>query len=361
MRSIKQVIDKRLQDIASVTYKGIKRVKKHPEEFYLRMACKAIKSNKMDAAFKLSPIKVNAFYRAELNQQFESFAIVVQGPIRVEDDFTIESVKYYRTLYPKAGIIVSTWNDENPEILKRLRAAGADVLLCEKPSFGGHLNINYQLKNSREGILEAHKKGFQYIAKTRTDQRISKPFIFEYMINLLKQYPSGAPQKQKQRLVTLSMNYGNMFYPYFMSDFFYFGTADEMVRLFSIPTDDRKPFKMASGSSKREYAKYAYAPEVFIMKSYMKSLGCSGDCTIKDYWEGISKYLICVDMKTLDIYWPKYEGKYRLHEFYGDYFEYDSDETLKTYNMDFVNWLNLYSGSLQYKPQYEKYADVIFK
>lgn len=230
MRGIKKAIDAGLQGFASAVYKGIKRVKKHPEEFYLHTACKAIKSNKMDAAFKLIPIKADAFYRAELNLQIESFAIVMQGPIRVEDDFTMETVKYYRTLYPKAGIIVSTWNDENPEVLKKIKAAGADVLLCEKPSSGGHLNINYQLKNSREGILDAQKKGFQYIAKTRTDQRISRPFIFEYMINLLKQYPSGEPQKQKQRLVTLSMNYGNMFYPYFMSDFFYFGTADEMVR-----------------------------------------------------------------------------------------------------------------------------------
>ena len=82
---------------------------------------------------------------------------------------------------------------------------------------------------------------------------------------------------------------------------------------------------------------------------------------IKDYWEGVSKYLICVDMNTLDIYWPKYEGKYRLHEFYGAYFEYDSVEKVKTANFDFVNWLNLYSETLKYDPVYEKYADEIFK
>lgn len=361
MRSIKRKIDTGLQGFFSAAYKGIKKIKKHPEEFYLRTACKSTKSNKTDAAFRLIPINADAFHRAGLDLRPDSFAIVMQGPIRVEDDFTIETVKYYRNFYPKAEIIVSTWSDENAKTLERVRLAGADVLLCEKPSSGGHLNINYQLKNSREGIFKAKERGVQYIAKTRTDQRISKPFIFEYMINLLKQYPSREPEKQNQRLVALSMNYGNMFYPYFMSDFFYFGTADEMSRLFSISADDRKPFKMPHESSKREYAKYAYAPEVFIMKNYMKSLGCSGDCTVKDYWEGILKYLVCVDMKTLDIYWPKYEGKYRLHEFYGDYFEDDSDEKLKTYNMDFVNWLNLYSGTLQYKPEYEKYADVIFK
>ena len=57
----------------------------------------------------------------------------------------------------------------------------------------------------------------------------------------------------------------------------------------------------------------------------------------------------------------KYEDRYRMHHYYGNYFEDDSREKLKTENFDFENWINLYSGILQYRPEYEKYADVIFK
>lgn len=361
MDNVKRTINSILRTMVSFPYSIIKTLKKHPEEFYLSAACKTAKSKEMEASFRLIPISSKIFCHAELTLCSDSFAIVMQGPIRAEDDFTVETVKYYKKLYPNAGIIVSTWNDEKTETVEKVQAAGARVILCEKPITGGHLNINYQLKSSSEGIKEACHKGYRYIAKTRTDQRITRPYIFEHLINLIHQYPSGEQAKQKQRLVSLSMNYGNMFFPYFMSDFFYFGTAEEMSRLFSFPLDDRPPFHMPSNSSKREYSDRSYAPEVFIMKNYLKALGCSGDGTIKDYWEGVSKYLICVDMKMLDIYWPKYENKYLLHEFYGDYFERDSQSKLMTVNFDFINWLNLYSGSLQYVPKYEQYADVIFK
>lgn len=361
MGRIKSTVDSILESLVAATYVPIKVLKKHPEDFYLHTACKAAKSNHMDTAFRMIPVESGLFCRADVELKTDSFAIIMQGPIRTEDNFTVETVKYYRGIYPNAGIIVSTWTDEKVELVDKVKAAGADVLLCEKPESGGHLNINYQLKNSGEGIREAARRGYHYIAKTRTDQRILKPYVFEYLISLIKQYPSSTPEKQNQRLVVLSMNYGNMFFPYFMSDFFYFGTAVEMMQLFSITKDDRKSFQMPPKSTRREYSQKAYAPEVYIMKNYLTTLGCSGDSSIKDYWEGVSKYLLCIDMKTLDLYWPKYEGKYRLHEYYGDYFEYDSNETVKTYNMDFVNWMNLYTGVMQYRSEYEKYADVVFK
>ena len=103
------------------------------------------------------------------------------------------------------------------------------------------------------------------------------------------------------------------------------------------------------------------APEVYIMKNYFQLLGCAGDDTIKDYWTGVKNNLICISMKDLDIVWPKYEERYRMHHYYGNYFEDDSRDKLKTENFDFENWINLYSGILQYRPEYEKYADVIFK
>ena len=170
-----------------------------------------------------------------------------------------------------------------------------------------------------------------------------------------------AEPKQKKRLVSLSMNYGNLFYPYFMSDFLYFGTVSDMLDLFSLPLDNRGKFDMPLESSKRAFSNAMYAPEVYIMKHYLMRCGCSGDGTVKDYWSAVKKYLICIDMKSVDLIWPKYEGKYCINTFYGDYFSDDDEKKLKTVNFDFINWLNLYSGTLKYKEEYEKLADIVFK
>ena len=244
MGIIKKSVDGILNDMVEFPFKLIKMVKKHPEDFFLYSACKAVSSTKLDAAFRIIPIEAETFKRAKLEFVSDSFAIVMQGPIRIEGNFTVETVKFYRKLYPNAGIIVSTWKDEDATTIMQIQCAGAEVLLCEKPLTGGHLNINYQLKNTGEGIRKAQKEGYHYIAKTRTDQRISKPYVFEYMINLMKQYPTVDSSKQEQRVICLSMNYGNMFFPYFMSDFFYFGTASDMGKLFECLEDNRKPFDL---------------------------------------------------------------------------------------------------------------------
>ena len=122
-----------------------------------------------------------------------------------------------------------------------------------------------------------------------------------------------------------------------------------------------KQTTIKKNATRRDFSRLMIAPEVYIMKNYFQLLGCAGDDTIKDYWTGVKNNLICISMKDLDIVWPKYEERYRMHHYYGNYFEDDSRDELKTENFDFENWINLYSGILQYRPEYEKYADVIFK
>lgn len=223
--------------------------------------------------------------------------------------------------------------------------------------------VNYQLVNSLGGIKKAAELGVEYIAKTRTDQKICRLHFLDYCKALLQNFPNQSDEsKENGRIVTLSMTYGNLFYPYLISDFFYFGKTSDMLKLFSIPLDTRERYvKIKKNATRREFSRLMIAPEVYIMKNYFQLLGCTGDDTIEDYWTGVKSNLICISRKDLDIVWPKYEYRYRMHHYYGNYFEDDSREKLKTENFDFENWINLYSGILQYRPEYEKYADVIFK
>lgn len=337
----------------------IRHLKKDSEYFILNEVSKVLSSKKYDVSFKILP-KIKDT-NLSLKYMVDNLAIVMQGPIRKEDNFTYNTVKYYRDIYPNAKVIVSTWIDEDANDMEKIQELGATIVLNEKPIDGGHLNDNFQIVSSLGGIKKARDLKVDYVAKTRTDQRLNKEGIFGYMIDLINIFEPDSESKQKKRLVSLSMNYGNLFYPYFMSDFLYFGTVSDMLDLFSLPLDNRGKFDMPLESSKRAFSNAMYAPEVYIMKHYLMRCGCSGDGTVKDYWSAVKKYLICIDMKSVDLIWPKYEGKYCINTFYGDYFSDDDEKKLKTVNFDFINWLNLYSGTLKYKEEYEKLADIVFK
>ena len=47
-----------------------------------------------------------------------------------------------------------------------------------------------------------------------------------------------------------------------------------------------------------------------------------------------------------------------VNQMQSEYISFDSDSQLKTENFGFVNWLNLYYGTLKYSKELEKYADA---
>lgn len=360
--SVKDILNKALKNSMQIPYCIIKKMKKDGTDFFMTEACRIAENDQYQLAYRKIPKKLDDVNMLDYPAS-ASYAIVMQGPIRIEEKFTLTTVAYYKKMYPSAYIIVSTWDDESKEAINQLKEMGAYIVLNTKPTCTGTLMVNYQLTNSLGGIKKAAKLGAKYVAKTRTDQRISRLHYLDYCRALIQNFPKEVVgQSETGRIVALSMPYGNLFYPYLISDFFYFGKTSGMLNLFSIPLDTRERYvKIKKNATKREFSKLMIAPEVYIMKNYFRTLGYVGDDTIKDYWMGVKNNLICISMKDLDIVWPKYEDRYRLHHYYGDFFENDSRDKLKTENFDFENWLNLYSGILQYRPEYERYADVIFK
>src|SRR3989338_8302443 len=69
-------------------------------------------------------------------------AIIIQGPIRREDNFTLETVKLYRQHYPAATVILSTWEDEDVSTFEPLRDGRFKIVLGKKPSYNGTGNVN---------------------------------------------------------------------------------------------------------------------------------------------------------------------------------------------------------------------------
>ena len=328
----------------------------------MRHVCMAVESENLYVAYYIKPKDTVEIPILDDLDQSHSFAIILQGPICTKDNMTLNSIRFYKKVYPYAVIIVSTWNDESEKELNKLAKQGALIVKNEKPSNSGILNINYQLVNSLAGVEKAKELGCTFAVKTRTDQRVCKPYIFDSMLSALKLFPGG--DYQKGRLVVLGECGGGMFIPFHSCDFLYLGYTDDLVHLFSAPLDKRNDDKdwreIGSLLTRRKNFEQMIAPEIYILKHYCSDvlrIQCEG--TVESYWYVVKNYLICYGMKDIDLMWNKYDLLYNLN-FYSSAYDGDRDssERLQTMCFDYFNWLNLYMGNIRYDKRYEKYADV---
>lgn len=275
------------------------------------------------------------------------------------------SVSFYRKTYPHAQIIVSTWNDEPTEILKEIAALGATVITSAKPTISGNMNVNLQLITSLAGVKKADELGCLYAVKTRTDQRVCKPFIFDIMISIIRN--CKGVKNQKGRLVTLGYPSGGMFIPYQTCDFLYLGYTEDLIRFFSAPLDERicnndiKVCKYGQKLTRHENSKFMHPPEIYMMKHYcMDVLGFSGEDSVKEYWHIVKDCLILFGMKDIDLMWDKYHCLYNLNYYSSAYFgDSDSPERLGTMCFDFFTWMRLCLGDLAYDEKYEYYGEYM--
>ena len=94
-------------------------------------------------------------YAGTENSDDAQCAIVIQGPIRHEKDFTLETVKLYGKHYPAATVILSTWEDENISAFESLGSEKFKVIRNKKPSNPGGSNINMQIVSTKAGVDKA--------------------------------------------------------------------------------------------------------------------------------------------------------------------------------------------------------------
>lgn len=293
---------------------------------------------------------------------YSDLAIVLQGQIDGCLNFLLETIAFYRNAYPDSKIIVSTWNTESNssiEVLKR--CDDCDVVLSEPPTDPGNLNVNLQTVNSLAGIRYAKSKGAKFICKTRTDQRLQRHDFLGTLIDYINRFPPADGLPCKGRVAALAMTYGNLFYPFLLSDFLYLGYSEDMEQVFSLPLDDRPLFDMPVGSTRREWSEAELAPEVRISKFYARSLGLASESSVKAYWSFLRDAVVCSDMQSAGLIWPKYPTRFLYEESQGLAFPNDDSEKLMTYNTDFHTWFSLYSGAIRYRRSFERFADVVFK
>lgn len=260
------------------------------------------------------------------NYDFRNTAIVIQGPIILKDNFTINTVKMYKQYYNNVKIIISSWKDTEREMVRRLEKEGAYVVLNEYPKFNGYGNINYQIASTVSGIKEAQKLGAHYIMKTRADQRLYNPCALALLM--------GAYQNGKIVMLGGIANscYARSFY---ISDFITFGSVDDMLILYGCDqssADDKKLLERNKKATKfNEFVKlvneaekncnaeipseYDDAPvryacaEIILAYNYFKQKHASDKhmSPKEAYDEFLRDDVVIVDADSLGFYWVKYD------------------------------------------------------
>lgn len=291
-------------------------------------------------------------------------AIILQGPLLLENHFTLNTVKLYHSLYPECKIIVSTWKNENEEEIKAIEEAGAVIVQGDLPEKTGLGNMNYQIVSTQRGIILAESLGAEYVLKTRTDQRLYKSNILDYFESLQKTFPVKG--KQKARIIVFQGTVGGvMFIPYFIADFLYYGSIADIRNMFDIELSDLNLAKedrlqwLKEIRSKNPTIHDYYnmtAPEIIIIKNYVsKYINSNMEDTVEEYWDFVRDFLITVSWDDIGMFWPKYE-RYNESKFYRISSRYDDTNIYYQYTWTFNNWLLLYTGAFKYDSSLEDYS-----
>ncbi len=264
-------------------------------------------------------------------------AIVIQGPIDKENDFTLETIKLYKKIFEDTLIILSILDYEDSDYVDKLRGENIHIVINKKPDHFGPFNINLQLLSSLYGIKKAKELGATHVLKTRADQRIYGTNAIEFLCNLERIFPLAQGYVQKERIISTN-TFTLKYRPYLISDMTVFGNIDDMLLYWGADLDIRAPFSIDDTLSGREITKLRIA-EIYIVTEFLKKLGHELRWTIQDYWQILADHFCIIDSQSIDLYWHKAtQHKFRENKF----INYDGENNMR--GLTFREWINLYSN-----------------
>lgn len=253
-----------------------------------------------------------------IKNNLKKVGIIIQGPLKLEDNFTYETIRYYKKIYKNCEIILSTWSDEENKELEKIEKLGINILKNKRPNKGDVQNLNYQVISTKAGIELAEKKGCYYLLKTRTDFRIYDTGVDKFLISLLETYPSNN-FKQNKRIIGIEL--GMRKYDPSFSDLFQFGTLEELKKMWDIELNkDGTSVKVYENISKETFYNYLKNidaikryneltyPEGYILKNYLKKLGIDIGENLENYYKVLKDNFIIIDTTMINLYWYKYSN-----------------------------------------------------
>lgn len=241
----------------------------------------------------------------KLNSGFNDVAIVLQGPICHQDDFTLNTIRFYRGLFPNIKIYLSTWNTEKFDFSPD--DEGFVLVRNPLPENPGPGNINCQILSTRYGLERAKLDGCRYAMKTRTDYRFLEWQIPEYYLSLLKTFPPHETGLHSRLIVPPAQR----FIPFHGADYFMFGEIDDILAFWeAVPL--RAKFlspvipKEISLLTLEDCMTPHWITEVYLYYNFARSIHHDIELSLNDYHQFLKDFLIVVDWNNW--FWFKYNS-----------------------------------------------------
>lgn len=228
-------------------------------------------------------------------------AIVIQGPIVYEEDFTLETIKIYKKHYPNVKIILSTWETENKEYLMLIEKLDVTVIANKFPEDPGFQNLNLQTTSTINGLRKAKEDGAEYVIKSRTDNRFYAPDVLEFLYTIIEKYSIDMELTPRNRLVAISY-ISKKFIPYFVPDLFMFGHIDDMILYWGLAPDNRK---ISNEDIKKETIESIIkkSNSVHYAKQYLTKVGFRTELSLTQSNKAWKDYFCVIDKEMIDFYW----------------------------------------------------------
>ena len=253
---------------------------------------------------KLLPIRIknkNANLPVYKNIK-EEFVILMQGPLVHKNDFTLETLSFYRSVFPNVKIILSTWDSECSLTCKKIEKTGVDILTSELPQITGISNVNLQLISTNAAINYLGDEN-QYILKTRTDHRIySSDNWLAYLRKKCEMSIPGQGLEKKLLICNLNMFQSRK---YVVSDMFMFGKNKDMKCFWDVSHQ-----KTNQDTYLDNDIFGFHGAETHIMNKFLKLVRWNILKTRSDSDEFLHSYFSIIDKDVLELFWFKYNHFY---------------------------------------------------
>ena len=233
--------------------------------------------------------------------------VVIQGPICRADNYTINSVKMFKCLYPQIHIVFSTWEGELTEeeiaILKSYQCSVVEsksIQLQDRGKIKKPCSINNQVYSSYAGVKFLKQfEEIKYVLKIRSDMRLYKEDVIDYFIDMLTLYQCECEALDK-RLLCVGLSNFLINVPFHVSDPIWFGTIRDVEKLYSIPL--RSEEENSYVREKNEDNKFRYQFSQQFQRAYRQGyLGGQSE----EFWDSVDideRYLILSSEETYFAY-----------------------------------------------------------
>ena len=285
--------------------------------------------------FHLRPKKSENFYLKSTAKTEEKFAIIIQGPIQDKFFFLKNTIEIYKKIFPNSSIIISTWENENINLINTLKKENIFILFNKEPT-KSLSNIDHQIYSTNSALKFAKEIGAKYSIKTRADIRINKNNLETFLLSLIRTFPAKKNNFINSRIIVPSL-ITFKYRIYSLSDIVMFGETEDLIKYFDKETfaEGLKKFDLNENNLLKNET--PIIAEIFLCSRFVNNLEGKISWELNNWWATLKNYFCVIDNSSLDLFWYKYDWEYEYRY-------------LRTYSgkfaraIDFQDWLALYNG-----------------